>query len=56
MSVQVLLALQRLVNALGAESPSAYPLLIPVLQLCTDPNQVCCTCQKAICFVQCQRF
>lgn len=36
---QVLVALQRLVHALGAESPAAYPLVLPVLKLCTDPNQ-----------------
>lgn len=37
---QVLVALQRLVNALGPESPACYPLLLPVLRLCTDPAQV----------------
>lgn len=37
--IQVLLALQRLVNALGAESPACYPLVLPVLRLCTDINQ-----------------
>ena len=37
--MQVLLALQRLVNALGAESPAAYPLVLPVLRICTDPGQ-----------------
>ncbi len=37
---QVLLALQRVVNALGSESPACYPLLLPVLRLCTDPSQV----------------
>ncbi len=36
---QVLVALQRLVHALGAESPAAYPLVLPVLKLCTDPHQ-----------------
>jgi hypothetical protein len=39
-TVQVLLALQRLVNALGTESPSSYPVLVPILQISTDPNQV----------------
>ena len=38
--VQVLVALQRLVNALGTDAPAAYPLLLPILQLCTDINQV----------------
>lgn len=33
------MALQRLVHALGAESPATYPLLLPVLRLCTDPGQ-----------------
>lgn len=37
--VQVLVALQRLVNALGTDAPAAYPLLLPILQLCTDINQ-----------------
>lgn len=36
---QVLVALQRLTFALGPESPAAYPLLLPVLRLCTDPAQ-----------------
>lgn len=36
---QVLVALQRLVHALGAECPAAYPLVLPVLKLCTDPHQ-----------------
>ncbi len=38
--MQVLVALQRLVNALGTDAPAAYPLLLPILQLCTDINQV----------------
>ena len=37
---QILLALQRVVNSLGVESPTTYPLLLPILQLCTDVNQV----------------
>ncbi|KAJ9531806.1 hypothetical protein QJQ45_021952 [Haematococcus lacustris] len=37
--VQILLALQRLVNVLGAESSVAYPLLLPMLQYATDPRQ-----------------
>ena len=36
----MLVALQRLVNALGPECPACYPLLMPVLRLCTDPTQV----------------
>ncbi len=36
---QVLVTLQRLVHALGAESPATYPLVLPVLRLCTDPSQ-----------------
>ena len=39
-AVQVLLALSRLVNALGMESPTSYSLLIPILQTCTATNQV----------------
>lgn len=39
---QVLLSMQRLVNALGTASPSCYPVLIPMMQVCTDPNQVLC--------------
>ena len=38
--LQILLAIQRVVNALGMESPSTYPLILPILQQCTDPNQV----------------
>ena len=38
--MQVLVALQRLLNALGAESPSSYPILQPLLRHCTDPGQV----------------
>lgn len=37
--LQVLVALQRLVHSLGPESPSTYPMLLPVLKLCTDPHQ-----------------
>lgn len=33
------MALQRLVHALGPESPMTYPIVLPVLRLCTDPNQ-----------------
>lgn len=39
-NVQVLLALSRLVNALGMDSPASYGLLIPILQNCTATNQV----------------
>ena len=35
----MLLALQRLVNALGTDSPQCYDLLLPILQHCTDINQ-----------------
>ena len=35
---QVLLALQRLVHALGSESPSTYAFLLPALQYSTDPD------------------
>ena len=38
---QVLLALQRLVNALGPDSPGSYSLLLPILQQCTSIDQVC---------------
>ncbi|KAL4857594.1 Importin-11 [Chlorella vulgaris] len=37
--MQVLVALQRLVHSLGPESPSTYPMLLPVLKLFTDPHQ-----------------
>ncbi|CAL8468538.1 g8078 [Coccomyxa elongata] len=37
--IQVLLSMQRLINALGTASPSCYPVLIPMVQVCTDPNQ-----------------
>ena len=37
---QVLLALQRLTHALGADSPSCYPVLLPLLAVSTDVNQV----------------
>ena len=35
------MALQTLVNALGQHSTICYPLLLPVLQHCTDLSQVC---------------
>lgn len=35
----MLVTLQRLVHALGAESPATYPFLLPVLRLVTDPGQ-----------------
>ena len=38
--LQVLLALQKLVNALGPESPGCYPLLLPILQHSLDISQV----------------
>lgn len=38
--MQVLLALQRLVNALGMDSPASYTLLLPILQQCTSIDQV----------------
>ena len=37
-TMQVILALQRLVNALGSESPATYPVLLPALQYATDPG------------------
>ncbi|KAK9822576.1 hypothetical protein WJX74_006339 [Apatococcus lobatus] len=37
--IQVLLALQRLVNALGSDSTRCYDLLLPILRHCTDINQ-----------------
>ena len=37
--MQVLLTLQRLVNALGTDSPRCYDLLLPILRHCTDINQ-----------------
>ena len=44
--VQVLMALQTLVNALGQQSVQCNSLLLPVLQHCTDASQVphcpCC--------------
>ena len=36
---QVLLAVQRLVNVLGPHSPALNPLLLPLLQYATDPDQ-----------------
>ena len=41
--LQVLLALQRLVNALGPDSPGCYSLLLPILQQCTSIHQVTAT-------------
>lgn len=38
--LQVLLVLQRLVNALGPDSPGCYNLLLPILQQCTAIDQV----------------
>ena len=38
--LQVLLALQRLVNALGPDSLGCYSLILPILQQCTSINQV----------------
>ena len=40
LELQVLLALQKLVNALGPESPGCYPLLLPILQHSLDISQV----------------
>lgn len=37
--IQVLLALQRVVHALGVDSPNSYPVLLPVLAVATDPSQ-----------------
>lgn len=37
---QILMSIQRIVNSLGRDSPSAYPLVIPILQQCTDQTQV----------------
>ncbi|KAL3137934.1 hypothetical protein ABBQ38_005181 [Trebouxia sp. C0009 RCD-2024] len=37
--IQVLLVLQRLVNALGPDSPGCYNLLLPILQQCTAIDQ-----------------
>lgn len=37
MRTQVVLALQRLVMAMGPESPKTYPVLLPALQYATDP-------------------
>ena len=34
----MLLALQRLIHALGSESPSTYAFLLPALQYATDPD------------------
>ncbi|KAK9844039.1 hypothetical protein WJX81_002691 [Elliptochloris bilobata] len=37
--IQVLTALQRLLNVLGPESVACYPLLLPLLRYCTDIDQ-----------------
>jgi hypothetical protein len=37
--IQVLLALQRVTHALGLESPLAYPVLLPILAVSTNPSQ-----------------
>ena len=37
--IQVILALQRLLIALGPQSPISYPLLIPILRYSTDISQ-----------------
>jgi hypothetical protein len=34
----VLVALQRLLSVLGAESPAAYALALPAISLCTNPR------------------
>ncbi|XP_024543668.1 importin-11 [Selaginella moellendorffii] len=39
LKIQVVLALQRLVAALGSQSPCCYTLLVPILQHVTDVNQ-----------------
>ena len=36
--IQILLALQRLVHALGSESPMTYPVVLPILQFVIDAN------------------
>ena len=38
--LQVLVTLQSLVNALGTQSTQCYPILLRVLQYCTDVSQV----------------
>lgn len=37
--MQVLTALQRLVNVLGPDSAACHPLLLPLLRYCTDITQ-----------------
>ena len=37
--MQVLTALQRLVNVLGPDSAACHPLLLPLLRYCTDIAQ-----------------
>ena len=39
-SLQILMAVQRIVNSLGLECPSTYPLVIPILQQCTTAEEV----------------
>ena len=39
LKIQVMLALQRLLIALGSQSPVCYPLLFPILLYSTDINQ-----------------
>jgi len=40
--IQVLAALQLLVNVLGTDSPAAYPLLVPLLQHSLDAGSNRC--------------
>ena len=37
--IQIMVALQRLIHALGSASPSTYPVLLPVLSVAADPTQ-----------------
>jgi hypothetical protein len=39
LQIQVILALQQLLIALGPQSPICYDLLLPILQYSTDVNQ-----------------
>lgn len=39
LQIQVMLALQRLLVALGPKSPICYDILFPILQYSTDVNQ-----------------
>lgn len=34
------MSVQRIINALGPDCPSTYPLVIPILQHCLDQAQV----------------